>query len=312
MPFEVGDEEVDPGIEHHYVADVRMQPEIGRQGTVDVIGVVRLDEHVVDPAVRVILHHVVQETGPAVDGRIRLAEPVPADAHDQDGGDVMPAGQLVRAKVTAFVQGHSEIGQVTVGVRFGVDETVGDSLLLKRFGQDLRLPLEHRGHHHAGGVGVQHPGRCLPEGFDVVLVVLEMDDVDPHRGDGFRGLGDSRGGQFPEGAVLAFGNQDGDEDFSAFREEGGEHIGLVTEFLNGLHDFCVTLLGYLAAVVQDAVHRAFGKAGAAGDVHDRDFLGCCHNRVSQCKSTKNKDSVQGFSENSCTVTEPLYVLSIKC
>ncbi len=85
-----------------------------------------------------------------------------------------------------------------------------------------------------------------------------MDDLHAHGRDGGGRLVDARSREFPERTAFVGGDEDGDEMFPALGQEGGEHVGLISEFLDGLHDFRVAFLGHFAAVVQDAVHRAFG------------------------------------------------------
>ena len=64
--------------------------------------------------------------------------------------------------------------------------------------------------------------------------------------------------------------------FFALREEGSVHVGLVAQFPDHFHHALVALARDFAPVMQYAVHRPLGEAGATGDVVDGDLFVLCH------------------------------------
>ena len=83
------------------------------------------------------------------------------------------------------------------------------------------------------------------------------------------------------------GDQDRNHVPAPFGEEGSVDIGFIPELFDDFHPLFLALPRYLAAVVEHPVDRSFGKAGASGDVHDRNFVRRGHGGSGQrCKATK--------------------------
>ena len=101
-----------PRVEHHHQLAV-----LGKllQRSLYQFRMRRVDEEILYPASREILHYIVAESFPAVHRRVRLTGLVPYDAHNCYQLDILgpqPLGQQCRAEIAALVHRHSEIRKI--------------------------------------------------------------------------------------------------------------------------------------------------------------------------------------------------------
>ena len=155
-------------------------------------------EDILDHAVRIMLIHIVHESGPARDSRVRKPFLVPGYPHYGDLLHITAVRQQVGAQIAALVHRHAEICKIVVIFKLGINVHVRYPPGVKFLHELQGLHAEHGGDDDAGRILVQGHAACTLERLHVILVILHCDNRDTVGGSQFHSPLYSLVGQFPE------------------------------------------------------------------------------------------------------------------
>ena len=140
---------MDAGVEHHYILETGILPYCIIKAFIHGSPVNRIDEDIFNLRGRIMLCHVIDESGPAGYGRIRQSPLVACDADDIDLLQGIATGKDIGTEITALVHRHSEISEVIIIFKFGIYEHVRNSHSRKFFDEIQCLGTEHRSYQYS-------------------------------------------------------------------------------------------------------------------------------------------------------------------